>query len=100
MLEYLLPQFEEVILTRYLHNPRAIPPAELAALSEKIGGGGNGPPSRPRISVCPTPDSAWQTALARITPGHLVCITGSFFLAAELRLLVRRHPPLVVPASS
>ena len=101
MLESLLPQFEEVVLTQYLHNPRAIPPAELAALSEKIvAHSGWGPAARPRISVCPTPDSAWQTALARMTPDHLVCITGSFFLAAELQLLVGRHPPLLVSADS
>jgi hypothetical protein len=33
----------------------------------------------------PDPESAWQLIESLLTPAHLVCITGSFFLAAEMR---------------
>ena len=44
--------------------------------------------SRPEIVVQPVPNKAWQFALANVDHKHLVCITGSFFLAAELRSMV------------
>ena len=76
MLTALLPRFDEAIFTRYIHNPRGVPPEELDALSADL--------ATPRI-VCPTPADAWQTVRRMARPGDLVCITGSFYLAAELR---------------
>ena len=38
MLRLLLGQFDEVLLTRYLDNPRAVPPEELQAIARELTG--------------------------------------------------------------
>ncbi len=83
MLRLLLPHFEHVILTRYLNNPRAMAPETLARLTRKIAfqlGRDRMP-----LHVQPDPASAWRLAHALATPGHVICVAGSFFLAAEVR---------------
>jgi dihydrofolate synthase/folylpolyglutamate synthase len=77
MLRLLLPQFENVIFTRYVTNPRAVAPDEMASMAADI--------SAAKCTVCPDPHAAWQTACELTTPEDLICITGSFFLAAEMR---------------
>ena len=77
MLEILLPRFERVILTRYWKNPRGLPLAQLAAMAAEI--------STVPQEVFPTPSEAWRRVRQLTTPEHLVCVTGSFFLAAEIR---------------
>ncbi len=77
MLEILLPRFDRVILTRYWNNPRALPLEYLAGLSADI--------SPAPQEVFPTPSEAWRRVRELTTPEHLVCVTGSFFLAAEIR---------------
>jgi dihydrofolate synthase/folylpolyglutamate synthase len=77
MLEILLPRFERVILTRYWQNPRGLPLAQLAAMAAEI--------STVPQEVFPTPGEAWRRVRQLTTPEHLVCVTGSFFLAAEIR---------------
>ncbi|MGD9723227.1 MAG: folylpolyglutamate synthase/dihydrofolate synthase family protein [Pirellulales bacterium] len=77
MLRVLLGAFDEVILTRYWQNPRAVPPEELAELAAEIGGA--------PVHVAADPATAWNLASQLATPRHLVCITGSFFIAAEMR---------------
>jgi dihydrofolate synthase/folylpolyglutamate synthase len=81
MLQRLVPAFDHLILTRYLSNPRAVPPEELAAVAAKI----SQRPSR----VCRDPAEAWQLVCALAEPDDLICVTGSFFLAAEIRQLIR-----------
>ena len=90
MLRLLLPRFDEVVLTQYVHNPRAMPPDQLrqqalAALAKVEGE--DAAPSQ-QIHIAPTPGEAWALARRLARPDDLVCITGSFFLAAELRPLV------------
>jgi dihydrofolate synthase/folylpolyglutamate synthase len=86
MLEVILPLFDTVRLTRYSTNPRGLPLAELADLVDQI---------LPTLDARPTlithhdsAEHAWLTARAAAAPNDLLCITGSFFLAAELRRLV------------
>jgi dihydrofolate synthase/folylpolyglutamate synthase len=81
MLERLLPAFDEVIFTRYWSNPRGVPPEDLAALATEVS-------AIPRV-VCADAATAWQAVQARVTPEHLVCIAGSFFIAAEMRAAMR-----------
>ena len=73
--------FDRIILTQFTDNPRAVPVAELAAIA------------REATDVdCTTFESsrdAWHAALAASEPSDLICITGSFFLAAELRDVIR-----------
>ncbi len=83
MLSQLLPHFEDVVITRYLNNPRAMEPEAVAKLARKIAlqrGREN-----VQLHLRPDPSSAWQLARALTTPAHVVCVAGSFFLAAEVR---------------
>ncbi len=77
MLRQLLPQFETVILTRFTGNPRGILVEKLAQLAASIS---------PRsVHVVSTPSQAWQLAQRLADQDDLICGTGSFFIAAELR---------------
>ena len=87
MLRLLLPKFDTIILTRYLHNPRNLPPEELRAMAGELS-------EEDRTSsvqhgkeclVSPDPRSAWQLARQLAEASDLICITGSFFLAGEMR---------------
>jgi len=88
MLRQLLPHFQHVVLTRYLNNPRAMPPEKLWAIAQSLQEGA----SRPHavLHMRPDPRAAWQLTASLLSPAHLVCITGSFFLAAEIREWVER----------
>jgi dihydrofolate synthase/folylpolyglutamate synthase len=84
MLRLLLPRFDRVILTRYTNNPRNLPPEELAAQARELG-----------VSDCivaDSPRSAWAEVLRLAEPDDLVCVTGSFFIAAEMRDEIDRAP--------
>ncbi|TWT78283.1 Folylpolyglutamate synthase [Posidoniimonas polymericola] len=78
----LAPAFDRVFITRYLENPRAVDPQTLAAQY------GEAAQDRAEVSVVETPGEALAAALAAAGPHDLVCVTGSFFIAAELRPLV------------
>jgi dihydrofolate synthase/folylpolyglutamate synthase len=82
MLEVLLPACETLILTRYLSNPRAMDAVELDSMARSVAARMplSGAPTR--ILVEPTPASAWNRA--RQAGGDLICVTGSFFLAADM----------------
>ncbi|MGM0487398.1 MAG: bifunctional folylpolyglutamate synthase/dihydrofolate synthase [Planctomycetota bacterium] len=83
MLKHLLPHADSLVLTRYLNNPRARDPAELETLAKELMGELKGPP--PHVEVSPDPGAAWQRVRSLTTPSHVICVTGSFFLAAEIR---------------
>jgi dihydrofolate synthase/folylpolyglutamate synthase len=90
MLRLLLPRFDTVVLTRYMNNPRAIEPVELqqftdSILNEPADAANN---NRPVVETSPNPAAAWQRAQQLATENDLICITGSFFLAAEIRPLL------------
>jgi len=91
MLRRLLPNFDDIILTRYVENPRGVPPAELKATIDDILAAGP-PGSQPQVTVCDTPPAAWRHCQSILTAEHLVCIAGSFFLAAEIRPLISAAP--------
>jgi dihydrofolate synthase/folylpolyglutamate synthase len=79
-LRALLPDFDAIVATRYVENPRSVPPEEVAAAVSEIDG----------RSAHVAADPAEALALARRwtpRPG-LICVTGSLFLAAESRALV------------
>lgn len=80
MLARLVPRFDKVILTRYRNNPRSVSTEELAEAIES--------PFADRVVVCATPEIAWQTARQLADRNTLLCVTGSFFIAAEVRTLV------------
>jgi dihydrofolate synthase/folylpolyglutamate synthase len=89
MLRLLVPEFERIVLTRYIHNPRAVEPQRLLELAREVAAelpAGVRPAAE--IADAPTPDTAWELAQRATGRDDLICITGSFFLAAELRPLV------------
>ncbi len=78
MLRVLAPHFTHAFVTRYTSSPRAVPPERLA---EWAGGAGLA------ATPFPTPIEAYRAACANAAPADIVCITGSVFLAGELRVL-------------
>ncbi|MBI3468224.1 MAG: bifunctional folylpolyglutamate synthase/dihydrofolate synthase [Planctomycetes bacterium] len=76
MLKMLLPAFDHIVFTRYTANPRGIPAEELNALAIELG-------ARP-VGVHPDVASAWNEVQTLATEEDLICVTGSFFLAAEI----------------
>jgi len=81
LLRQLVPQFETIILTQYVSNPRAVPVEQLTAMFRQTW-------DRTAISAA-DPLGAWNMARALAKRDDLICITGSFFLAAEVRELIR-----------
>jgi dihydrofolate synthase/folylpolyglutamate synthase len=81
--------FDRIVLTQFTNNPRATPIAELAACADAAG--------VEQMTVAESPLAAWQTTLADARPDDLICITGSFFLGAELRDIVLTNNSPVRP---
>jgi dihydrofolate synthase/folylpolyglutamate synthase len=90
MLELLLPRFDHVMVTRYQSNPRGVPAEELAAIADELGY---------VCRICPDPASAWEAVRAAATKDDLICTTGSFFVAAEIRAQIRLGVRRAEPAA-
>jgi dihydrofolate synthase / folylpolyglutamate synthase len=82
MLQVLLGAFDEVIFTRYRNNPRGMAPEELAAIAADL--------STAEAHLCADPAAAWRLVSRLATSEHLICITGSFFTAAEMRAAMQQ----------
>jgi dihydrofolate synthase/folylpolyglutamate synthase len=93
MLALLAEKFDSLILTEYRTNPRAVPVAELDAIAAQVA------PGVPRRKAA-DPIAAWELARAGASPGELICVAGSFFLAAELRRHIATHPIAAPPADA
>ena len=75
MLSALLPGMTHVVFTRCA-NPRALPPATLVTLAEKLGG--------PPADAVAEPRDALARARDLAGPGGAVLATGSIYLIADL----------------
>jgi dihydrofolate synthase/folylpolyglutamate synthase len=76
-LRALVPLFDRFVATRYVENPRSVPPEEVAGAILAASG--------KRSMIEPTPAEALAIA-HQFTPAHgVICVTGSLFLAAESR---------------
>jgi dihydrofolate synthase/folylpolyglutamate synthase len=82
-LRALLPWFDEVIATRYVENPRSVPPETIVATVFEMTG--------QAIRCTSDPAEALELAQRLTAPDHLICVTGSLFLAAEARAIVLGH---------
>jgi dihydrofolate synthase/folylpolyglutamate synthase len=78
ILRVLADYFDHFHLTRYGNNPRGVPPEKLAAALEEIA------PGKP-FTIHHTALEAWTAARSTTRTDDLVCVTGSVFLAGELR---------------
>jgi dihydrofolate synthase/folylpolyglutamate synthase len=79
MLAELLPAFDCVYFTRYANNPRGVPVEELTRLARELGAHNHSPHA--------TLEDAWNAAKEVLRGNTLLCVTGSFFIAAEMREL-------------
>jgi dihydrofolate synthase/folylpolyglutamate synthase len=80
IIQLLGPHFSHAYLTRYADNPRSVPPEQLQNFWQRA--------SNSRSTACPTAPEAWQAARASAGPDDLICITGSVYLAGQLRPLL------------
>src|SRR5262249_38884182 len=79
MLKLLAPHFSHVFLTSF-PSPRAVARARLAEILRPI--------SLLPFTVCDRAADAWHAARTAAGPGDLICVTGSVFLAGQLRPLI------------
>jgi len=87
MLRVLAPHFERIILTEFRDNPRAAPVAQLRQwCREEIERVGHSVDAR-KVDERSDPVDAWELARRSTAAEELICITGSFFIVAELRSL-------------
>lgn len=68
---------DEVLITEFSTNPRALPCPDLAALTRASLG--------EPVRVVESPTIAIETALREASVDDLIVVTGSFFLATEIR---------------
>jgi dihydrofolate synthase/folylpolyglutamate synthase len=87
MLRQLIARFDTLIVTQFLGNPRSVGLAKLSALVRNLSG---------RMAhAASSPAQAWNLARRLAGPDDLICGTGSFFIASELReVLVEPPRPL------
>lgn len=76
----LLPRFDSIIVTQYSNNPRAVSAESLLRTIQSV--------SDTPCHLAATPDHAWRIARRMTTGNDLICVTGSFFIAAEMRELI------------
>ena len=82
MLECLAPRFDRIYLTSVQSSSRGAPTDHLATLLSAD--------KRLASVQCPVAAEAWQRAWENAKPSDLICITGSVFLAGELRPTIFR----------
>jgi dihydrofolate synthase / folylpolyglutamate synthase len=88
MLKLLVPRFDVIFLTQYVHNPRAMEPEGLLRIAQDERRKNSRSGDSPTLHLTARPTDAWRLAKLIAQPDDLLCITGSFFLAAELRPVI------------
>ncbi len=73
--------FDRFHLCRYANNPRSVPPEALAATLADVA-------PHAAAAVHASAADAWRAARSAAGADDLVCVTGSVFLAGELRAMV------------
>ena len=86
ILRVLSAHFTHMFLTRYSHSARAVPPERLAQVLRDVGA--------VPCQIVPAAPEAWHAARACAGPDDLICVTGSVFLAGELRPLMSALDPV------
>ncbi len=85
ILRVLAGYFDRFHLTRFGSNPRSVPPEKLASVLEEFV-------AAQTFTIHATAAEAWDAAQAEAGATDLVCVTGSVFLAGELRSAVMARP--------
>lgn len=85
MIEIIRPHFDHVVFTRFLGNPRSRPPEELFSIAESLPLSKS---SEKRCHVAENPAIALNDAQELAGHNGLVVVTGSIFLASEVRSML------------
>lgn len=85
MLSILAPFFDDFVLTRFIENPRAYSPETISETLASVSRETYELAHDRRIFLADDPMEAMAQARSLATPEDLICVAGSFFLAAELR---------------
>ncbi len=80
MLLQIVPEFDRVLVTRFVDNPRAADPAEIAAHCPDF--------IQPRVAKDPI--EAWKAISKDFSPADELLVTGSAFLIAEMRPIIQQ----------
>lgn len=95
MLTPLVHAFDRIIFTRYTINPRSVDPIELFRLAEELveEEKEESDEQARRLNVASLevdvdPVRAFQWLRTEAGPDDLICVTGSFFIATEIRRLL------------
>ena len=83
MLKVLLPEFDTIVVTQYSGNPRFVPLKKIERVLSELD-----PAKKSQIEYCQHVNDAWKTATA--AKPAMICVTGSFFLAVEVRELLTK----------
>jgi len=83
MILQLLHAFDRIILTQFQNNPRVVPLENLEAIAKEHQS------HFPKVEIlsAPSSDVALRHAIESAVDQELICVAGSFFLAAEIRPL-------------
>ena len=81
----LVPHFGHIVVSEYRENPRAVPTSKLTKIVEDQLRLSDIEEGECRVEQQPYPKLAWEKLHQSLQRTDLVCITGSFFIAAELR---------------
>ena len=81
VLQSLVQQFRTIICTRYLSNPRGVAIEEVAKYARQCAAEQN---QTVEVIEAATPDEAWSLSQRLAASDGLICVTGSFFIAAEI----------------
>jgi dihydrofolate synthase/folylpolyglutamate synthase len=82
----LVPYFQRIIVTEYHNNLRFVSTGKLGTLVREELAKQNR--TATVVIEHSLPSEAWKTARQLTKPDELICVTGSFFIAAELRRLL------------
>jgi dihydrofolate synthase/folylpolyglutamate synthase len=91
MLVKIVDHFDDVVLTQFQTNPRAVPVALLEQTCREVMV--TSASARAKVITRSTPAEAWNHARSMCGPEDLLCVAGSFFLVAELLPLSRHSLP-------
>lgn len=83
MLKLIIPHFDHIILTRYVSNPRSISAEQLLTYCAQLQLTQTG-----NVTFADNPTLALQAAREKTGPTGTICVTGSLFLAAEVRAMI------------
>ena len=86
MLRRALPEFRRIVITRFVGNPRSVPPESLLNTAIELCQTLH---LSPQLHTAATPEDALDLALQLTPENGYVLASGSLFLAAEVRSLVR-----------